>query len=40
LQLLGVTCSNAEHTIIGGEKDVDRRLLGTREAQGIVAAKP
>lgn len=39
-QLRGVTCGNAEHMIISGEKDVDCRLLGTREMQGIVGAKP
>jgi hypothetical protein len=40
LQLCYVACGNAEHTIIGGEKDVNRRLLGTREMESIVGAKP
>jgi hypothetical protein len=40
------TCSCAvgrvaiRSTLIGSEKDVDRRLLGTREMEGIIGTKP
>src|SRR5262245_46924039 len=39
-QLCCVACSDTEHAIICGEKDVDRRLLGTSEMEGIIGAKP
>jgi hypothetical protein len=38
--LRSIACGKAEHAIIGGEKDVSRRLLGTREMKCIVGAKP
>src|SRR6266567_1672502 len=34
-----VACGDAEHAIIGGEKDVDCRLLGAGKMEGIIGAK-
>jgi len=39
-QLCCAACGDAEHAIICGETDVDRRLLGTREMESIIGAKP
>jgi hypothetical protein len=38
--MCGVAGGDAEHAIIGGEKDVDGCMLGTREMESIVGAKP